>query len=430
MDGISLFLVLLTVGMAPFVLASTFGEIQKRVKELAIALLALETAMIGVFVALDLFLFYVFWEAMLIPMFLLIGVWGGERRRYAAIKFFLYTMAGSLLMLLAILVSYQQGEGTFSIPELTRRLPEVDQTRQAILFFGFAIGFAIKVPMFPFHTWLPDAHVEAPTAGSVVLAGVLLKMGTYGFVRFAIPFFPWAAHRYQGLMMGLAAVGIVYGALLALAQTDLKKLIAYSSISHLGFVVLGLFSLTTLGITGGVFQMIGHGLSTGALFLLVGVLYSRHHDRDLRSYGGLAKTAPNFSALFFIILLASIGLPGLVGFVGEFLILNGAFRAGWIWGALGVSGVVLGAWYMLHAYRTIMHGPVAGRSGETEDLRPAEAAYLMPFVAAVILLGIFPRGMVSRIEPTVEAVVRQVERDRDRSPPSAPRVAQGEEIDR
>ncbi|MBI3077268.1 MAG: NADH-quinone oxidoreductase subunit M, partial [Deltaproteobacteria bacterium] len=356
-DGISLFLVLLTTFLTPLALLASWSAITARVKEFLICMLLLETGMLGVFAALDLFLFYIFWEAMLVPMYFLIGVWGGPQRIYAAVKFLLYTMAGSLLMLVGLLALYfLTGARSFDLLELYRA--PVPAAAQTWLFLAFFLAFAFKVPMFPFHTWLPDAHVEAPTAGSVLLAAVLLKMGTYGFLRFSLPLFPVAAEALTPLIAVLALIGILYGALVAMVQPDVKSLVAYSSVSHLGFVVLGLFALNPQGLQGGLLQMLNHGLSTGALFLLVGILYERRHTRLIEEFGGLSRVMPAFAAAFLIVTLSSIGLPGLNGFVGEFLILLGAFRQNPTYGVLAALGVILSAIYMLWMFQRVMFGEV------------------------------------------------------------------------
>jgi NADH-quinone oxidoreductase subunit M len=348
-DGISLPLVLLTTFLSPIAMLEAWRSIRTKVKEFAIVVLLLETGMLGVFLALDMFLFYIYWEAMLIPMYFLIGIWGGQRRIYATVKFVLYTMAGSAVMLIGILALYfmydaHTGQLSFYLFDLYR-LP-LTLTQQKWLFGAFFIGFAIKVPLFPFHTWLPDAHVEAPTAGSVILAGVLLKMGTYGFIRFCLPLFPQATAHYAWLISWLAVIGIIYGALVALVQPDAKKLVAYSSVSHLGFVVLGIFSGTMAGLQGSIIQMVNHGLSTGALFLLVGMIYDRRHTRQIADYGGLWRQVPLFAVFFLVVMFSSIGLPGLNGFVGEFLILLGAFEASRGFAVLAALGIILGAIYM------------------------------------------------------------------------------------
>jgi NADH-quinone oxidoreductase subunit M len=411
-DGISLFLVLLTTFLTPLVLLSAWGDVHTRVKEYLFFFLVLETGMVGTFVALDLFLFYVFWEVMLIPMYFLIGVWGGPQRIYAALKFLLYTMVGSLLMLVAILyLAYlhntQHGAVTFDLLRLYElRIPVQAQTW---LFAAFALSFAIKVPLFPFHTWLPDAHVEAPTGGSVILAGVLLKMGTYGFLRFAMPLFPEAAHAAVPVIMALAVIGIIYGALVAMVQPDLKKLVAYSSVSHLGFVMLGLFAFNVQGVEGAVYQMLNHGLSTGALFLLVGVIYERRHTRLISEYGGLWKQVPLYASIFLVVMLSSIGLPGLNGFVGEFLILLGAFKANTWAGVLAVSGVVLGAVYMLWMYQRVIFGPIKNEENKKLiDLSRREVAVFAPLLALMLVMGLYPRPFLSRMEKSVEATLARV----------------------
>jgi NADH-quinone oxidoreductase subunit M len=407
-DGISLAMVLLTAFLMPLALRASWHQ----PKGFFIALLFLETGMMGAFVALDLFLFYVFWEAMLIPMYLLIGIWGGPRRIYASVKFILYTIVGSVLMLAAILYSVIHAR-TFDVALLQERLPQVLASNpevQSWLFLAFAVSFAIKVPLFPFHTWLPDAHVEAPTAGSVILAGVLLKMGTYGFLRFAIPFFPEAARHFTPLVVALSTIGIIYGSLMAMAQSDIKKLVAYSSVAHLGFCMLGIFSGTVQGAQGGVLQMVNHGLSTGALFLLVGVIYEKTHRRGVDDFGGMARVMPVYATLFMIVTLSSIGLPGLNGFVGEFLVLFGSFGNHPKATALASLGVVLGAVYMLKLYRDVFFGPVTRPERETiGDVGKAELGYLLPIVALIILLGILPNVVLSKTERAVGSVVKSLQ---------------------
>lgn len=399
-DGLSLLLILLTTFLTPIALLASWDSISTRVKEFTIMMLLLEVGMIGVFVALDLFLFYIFWEAMLIPMYFIIGIWGGDNRVYAAIKFFLFTMFGSLLMLVAIIwlgyyASIQPGgEFTTDVLRLYSVGPGIPSSVQNWLFLAFALSFAIKVPIFPFHTWLPDAHVQAPTAGSVILAGVLLKMGTYGLIRFCIPLFPDASATFAPLFSTLAVIGIIYGALVSMVQDDMKKLVAYSSVSHLGFVVLGIFAFTEEGIQGSILQMVNHGLSTGALFLLVGMIYDRRHTRLIGEFGGLAKTMPVFSVILMIVSLSSIGLPGLNGFVGEFLILLGAFKSTSISGGFSVvaaSGVIFAAIYMLWMYQRVVFGRLTNPlNNSLKDLNPREIAVLIPILIFIVWIGVYP----------------------------------------
>ncbi|MBI2555386.1 MAG: NADH-quinone oxidoreductase subunit M, partial [Candidatus Rokubacteria bacterium] len=418
----SLLLVLLTTFLSPLALLSSWRAVEDRVKEFSISMLLLETGMLGVFVSLDLFLFYIFWEAMLIPMYLIIGVWGGPARIYAAIKFILYTLTGSVLMLVAILALYFQhgaatGTYTFDLPTLAGYL--VPPGAEVWLFLAFAVAFAIKVPMFPFHTWLPDAHVEAPTAGSVILAGVLLKMGTYGFLRFCLPLFPQASLAFVPWIFLLALVGIVYGAWVSMVQPDLKKLVAYSSVSHLGFVVLGLFTLTPQGIVGGIIQMVNHGLSTGALFLMVGLLYERRHTRLIADFGGLWKAIPAFSVLFMIVSLSSLGLPGLNGFVGEFLILVGAFAwaagpsaapAAYLVPVLATSGIIFTAVYMLWMYQRVCFGEITSEANRgLADLTRREWAVLLPVLLFIVWIGVYPRPFTGMTEASVQALITQVQ---------------------
>jgi NADH-quinone oxidoreductase subunit M len=412
-DGISLLLVLLTTFLSPLALLSSWRAVEARIKEFCITMLLLETGMLGVFVSLDLFLFYVFWEAMLIPMYLVIGVWGGENRIYAAIKFVLYTMLGSVLMLVAILALYfhhgmATGIYTFDFPVLARYV--IPAELQTWLFLAFALAFAIKVPMFPFHTWLPDAHVEAPTAGSVILAGVLLKMGTYGFLRFCLPLFPQASLTLTPWIFALALIGIIYGAWVAMVQPDLKKLVAYSSVSHLGFVMLGLFTLTPQGIVGGIIQMVNHGLSTGALFLLVGIIYERRHTRLIAEFGGLWQVIPAFSAVFLVVSLSSLGLPGLNGFVGEFLILVGAFQVNvWV-AALATTGIIFAAVYMLWMYQRVIFGELSREANRgLADLTGREWAVLLPVLLLIIWIGVYPRAFTGPTEASVQALIAQVQ---------------------
>jgi NADH-quinone oxidoreductase subunit M len=413
-DGISLWLVLLTTLLTPVVFLASWNTIHKHTKEYVIAFLIMEAAMIGVFVATDLVLFYVFFELTLLPMYLIIGVWGGANRIYAAIKFFLFTITGSLLMLLGIIYlafahSHATGVITFAITELygTSLAPHA----QAVLFFAFALAFAIKVPLFPLHTWLPDAHVEAPTGGSIILAGVMLKMGTYGFLRFVLPFFPEATARYAGLLITLAVIGIVYGALVAWVQPDMKKLVAYSSVSHLGFCVLGIFALNQTSIEGSILQMVNHGLSTGALFLCVGVIYERRHTRLLADYGGLAKTMPVFATFFMISMLSSVGLPGLNGFVGEFLILAGSFQS---WPRLTVvaaTGVILAAIYLLWLIQRVFFGPITiEENRNVREIAWNEVAALVPLVVMMVWIGVYPNLFLRKMTPSVQQLLQIVHR--------------------
>jgi NADH-quinone oxidoreductase subunit M len=403
-DGLSILLVLLTTLLMPIGILSTWSAVEERVKEFMIFFLLLEVGMVGVFLALDLVLFYIFWEFTLVPMYFLIGIWGGPRRMYAAVKFFLYTMAGSILMLLAI-VWLGLNQGTFSVPVLLQG--GVPAGVQIWLFLAFAAAFAIKVPMWPLHSWLPDAHVEAPTAGSVILAGVLLKMGTYGFLRFNLPLFPVAAVKLAPWMALLAVIGILYGAAVSYAQRDVKKLVAYSSVSHLGFVMLGLFALNPLGIQGGILQMINHGLSTGALFLIVGMIYERRHTRDVDAFGGLWKVMPVYAALTLIVTLSSMGLPGLNGFVGEFTILLGAFGSkaiGSPWFAgLAALGVILAAIYMLYMFQKMFLGPLdKDENQKLKDLNMREIVTLVPLLVFIFWIGLYPKPFFDLMAPAVD----------------------------
>lgn len=404
-DGLSTLLVLLTAFLTPLAVLASWAGITSRVKEFFMFLLALETGMIGVFVALDFFLFFIFWEAMLIPMYFLIGLWGHERRIYAAVKFILYTMLGSALMLVGILYLYNT-TGTFDITAATRTLAaggtKLSLTAERWLFLAFFLAFAIKVPLFPLHTWLPDAHVEAPTAGSVILAGVLLKMGTYGLLRFCLPLFPRASTEFAPVIVALAIVGILYGALVAMVQPDLKKLVAYSSVAHLGFVVLGIFAFNINGVEGAIYQMLSHGVSTGALFMLVGMLYERRHTRLIHEFGGLASVLPVFSTFFMIVTLSSLGLPMLNGFVGEFLIVLGSFRARFLYGALAATGVVLSAVYLLWMYQRVFWGEVTNESNRRlPDCNWREKIMLTMVVVTILAMGVYPQPFLRRMDRTV-----------------------------
>jgi NADH-quinone oxidoreductase subunit M len=418
-DGISFLLIMLTTLLGWLSILSSWTAIQDRVKEYYIWFLILQTGMLGVFMSLDFFLFYVFWEVMLVPMYLLIGIWGGPRKLYAAIKFFLYTLVGSVLMLLGILFLYFHhhtvtGVYTFNILELYNTAPQITGTAAILLFLAFFVGFAIKVPMFPFHTWLPDAHVEAPTAGSVILAGVLLKMGTYGLIRFSLPFFPGVAMnpKMRMWMIVLSLIGIIYGALVSLMQKDMKKLVAYSSVSHLGFCTLGIFALTPLGLSGSVLQQINHGISTGALFLIVGVLYERRHTREIAEYGGISNVMPWYAAITLIMFLSSMGLPLLNGFIGEFTILQGVYPEDKKWAAWAVIGIVLGAAYLLWLYQRVFFGPVSNPKNEKlADLTPREIAYFTPLLILAFWIGLYPKPFFQILEQPCNQIVHTVRPD-------------------
>lgn len=421
-DGISLWLVLLTTFLMPVALASTWKAINKKVREFVVAILVLETGMIGTFLAIDLFVFYVFWEVMLIPMYFIIGIWGGDRKLYAAIKFVLYTMVGSLLMIVAILYLYVRnhdatGVWTFDYDTLMKLV--LSPKEQLFCFLAFALAFCIKVPMFPFHTWLPDAHTEAPTAGSVLLASVMLKFGTYGLLRYAMPLFPDAFVQCAPYLSTLGVVGIVYGSLVAFAQKDMKKMIAYSSVAHLGFVVLGLAMWNVTAVDGAMIVNLAHGISTGGLFLCIGVLYERRHTRKIEEFGGLATTMPRFFGVFMVMTLASVALPGTSGFVGEFLTLLGSFGAAHSWGhlaplhpypelltAVATTGVILSAVYMLYLFQKLMFGPLSNpRNRGLRDLSGREVAYFVPMVVMALWLGIYPNTFLSDIDPAVQKTV-------------------------
>lgn len=406
-DGISLFLVLLTTLLMPISIYFSNLYVNEQVGLYMVLMLLLETAMIGVFLALDLVLFFTFFEFSLIPMYLLIGRWGGVKRVYAALKFFLYTFAGSALMLVAILAIFY-ATGTLNVLELQKA--HITGALQTWGFLAFALAFAIKVPIFPFHTWLPDAHVQAPTAGSILLAGVLLKMGTYGYLRFAIPIFPEAAVRFGPWIAALAVIGILYGALVALVQKDVKSLVAYSSVAHLGYVMLGVVAMNLQGVSGAVLQMVNHGISTGALFLMVGLLYERRHTRMLDDFGGLWKSVPIYCGFFLVVVMSSAGLPGLNGFIGEFTILLGTYLVSPVFAIVAALGVILAAWYLLTAFRKIAQGPLTNPDNESShlrDLRPNEVAMLLPLVALFFLIGLFPNLFLDKINPSVQQLVEK-----------------------
>jgi NADH-quinone oxidoreductase subunit M len=422
-DGFSILLILLTTLLGLIAVYSSYTAITNREKEYYVFLLLLQVGMLGVFCSLDFILFYVFWEVMLVPMYFLIGVWGGPRRLYAAIKFFLYTLVGSVLMLVGILALYFYNadgmaaiglpglghEATFAIPSLYEIAPSVPPELQFWIFLAFFVGFAIKVPMFPFHTWLPDAHVEAPTAGSVILAGVLLKMGTYGFVRLSLPLLPDATVKAVGWIGMLSIVAIIYGALVAMAQKDMKKLVAYSSVSHMGFITLGMFALNDAGLRGSILQMLNHGVSTGALFLLVGLVYERRHNRMISEYGGIAKVMPIYATFFLIITMSSIGLPTLNGFIGEFLILIGAFAHKWWWALFASSGIVLGAAYMLWMYQRVFFGEITNEKNKVlKDLNLREQWTIIPLIILAFWIGLYPKPFLRMMEPTVDRVLERV----------------------
>ncbi len=441
-DGISFLLIMLTTLLGWISILSSWTAIENRVKEYYIWFLILQTGMLGVFMALDFFLFFVFWEAMLVPMYLLIGIWGGPRKLYAAIKFFLYTLAGSVLMLLGILFLYFHhhvvtGVYTFSLTALYETAPKIysdpayGPTVSTLLFFAFFFAFAIKVPMFPFHTWLPDAHVEAPTAGSVILAGVLLKMGTYGFIRFSLPFFPDVLMhtKVRGWMITLSIIAIIYGALVSLMQKDMKKLVAYSSVSHLGFCTLGIFALNSAGLSGSVLQQINHGISTGALFLIVGILYERRHTREISEYGGISNVMPVYATITMIMFLSSMGLPLLNGFVGEFTILQGTFMENWRWGAWAVPGVVLAAAYLLWLYQRVFFGTVTNPKNEKlHDLTPREVLTFVPLLVMTFWIGLYPKPFFQILEQPVNQLVENVRNPQIRGAVNAtlrPAIEQG-----
>ncbi|WP_426289664.1 complex I subunit 4 family protein [Ensifer adhaerens] len=406
-DGISALFVFLTALLGSVSVLASWIAIDRKVKQFMVCLLAMQTLMLGVFTALDLFLFYVCWEAMLIPMYLILGVWGGDGRVYAAFKFFLYTLAGSLLFLIGVIVLYFEGGRTFDI--LALMALDLPFDIQSWLFFAFLVAFAVKVPMVPLHTWLPDAHVQAPTAGSIILAGVLLKMGAYGFLRFSLPMLPEASVYYSTLMMALSALAIVYGGLLALAQDDLKKLVAYSSISHMGFVTLGIFALNPLGLQGSILQMFNHGVTTGALFLFVGLIYERTHTRSIADYGGLMKVAPVYTGFLALFVLSSMALPGTNAFVGELLVLSGGFAANLTLGAVAVSGALLSAAYLLGMYRKVALGPpTVGARFKVRDVNGRELVAILPLAVFVLWVGFYPKPFLAIIDSSVTHLLQQV----------------------
>jgi NADH-quinone oxidoreductase subunit M len=413
-DGFSVLLILLTTLMGAVAVLSSWTAITERVKEYYIFLLVLQTGLIGAFVSLDFLLFFLFWEVMLVPMYFLIGIWGGGRRLYSAIKFFLFTLVGSVVMLLGILALYFYSHAmsptaayTFDVTAFQEL--SVPAGLQRWIFLAFFLGFAVKVPMFPLHTWLPDAHTDAPTAGSVILAAVMLKMGTYGFIRFSLPILPEATREFVPIMVGLSIIGIIYGALVALAQSDWKRLVAYSSVSHMGMVMLGMFALNPAGLTGSIVQQLNHGISTGALFLIVGIAYERRHTRQISEYGGLSKVMPVFAAIFLVMTMSSIGLPALNGFIGELLILQGVFVVSKAWAAVGATGIVLGAAYMLWLYQRTMFGRIDNPANASlEDLSAREVAMFVPLVALAIWIGLYPAPVLRRLDSSVERVVTRV----------------------
>jgi NADH-quinone oxidoreductase subunit M len=412
-DGFSVLLVLLTTLMGVIAILSSWTAITVRVKEYYIFLLVLQTGMIGAFVSLDFLLFFLFWEVMLVPMYFLIGIWGSSNRLYSAIKFFLYTLVGSVVMLLGILAVYfhhAEVTGIYSFDVTQFHQLDMPADLQWWVFLAFFLGFAVKVPMFPFHTWLPDAHTDAPTAGSVILAAVLLKMGTYGFIRVSLPILPEATVAFVPWVVGLSIIGIVYGALVAMAQSDWKRLVAYSSVSHMGMVMLGLFALNTVGITGSIVQQLNHGISTGALFLIVGIVYERRHTREISEYGGLSKVMPVYAAVFLIMTMSSIGLPTLNGFIGEVLILQGVFVENLWWAATAAVGIVLGAAYMLRLYQRTMFGEVTNAKNENlSDLSLREFATFAPLIVLAVWIGLYPKPFIDRLETSVERVMIRVE---------------------
>jgi NADH-quinone oxidoreductase subunit M len=417
-DGFSALLVLLTTLMGVLAVLSSWSAITERLKEYYVSLLVLQTGMLGAFVSLDFLLFFVFWEVMLVPMYFLIGVWGSDRRLYSAIKFFLYTLVGSVVMLLGILALYfyqHAATGVYSFDVTRLHALDVPANLQRWVFLAFFLGFAIKVPMFPFHTWLPDAHTDAPTAGSVILAAILLKMGTYGFIRFSLPILPEASRYFVPMVVGLSLVGIVYGALCAMAQHDWKRLVAYSSVSHMAMVMLGMFAFTPVGLTGSIIQQINHGISTGALFLIVGIVYERRHTREIAEYGGLSSVMPVYAAVFLVMTMSSIGLPTLNGFIGEVLILQGVFVVSKAWAAVAATGIVLGAAYMLWLYQRTMFGKVENPKNERlADLNWREVATFAPLVALAVWIGLYPTPFIARLDSSVARVIARV------NPPAAP----------
>jgi len=410
-DGISLWLVMLTTFIMPIAVLSTWTAVEEKVKGYMACLLLLQVGMLGAFISLDLFLFYIFWEVMLIPMYFIIGIWGGKNRIYAAVKFFIYTMVGSLLMLVAIIALYFKGMSAgvtdFSLVNFFGM--NLDPATQTWMFLAFALAFAIKVPMFPLHTWLPDAHTEAPTAGSVILAAVLLKMGTYGYVRFAMPLFPNAVQQFTPLIATLSVIGIIYASLVAMVQDDVKKLVAYSSVAHLGIVMLGVFALNQMGLQGGMLQMLNHGVSTGALFLIVGFIYERRHTRLIADFGGLAKQMPVFATIFLIVTFSSIGLPGTNGFVGEILVLVGAFESSLRWYAVVAStGVILSAVYMLWMFQRVMFGKLDNpKNQKLQDLNAREIALMVPLIFLIFFMGLYPAPFISTMAPALDKVIKQ-----------------------